>query len=1114
MGSYGKTDAQTLGRSAARNFLALLALVVLSALWPTGPLAAQYFGQNRVQYRTFDFQVIQTEHFDVYFYEQEREAALDAARMAERSYARLSHILNYKFQERKPIILYASHSDFAQTNAVPGGVSEGIEGVTDAYKHRNVLPFPGSYADFEHVLTHEMVHQMQYDIWARGRAGNVGALVAINPPGWFVEGMAEYLSIGPNDPNTAMWVRDAALDGKLPTIEQMTYDPYIFPYRYGHALLAYIGERWGDEAIGALLKGTLAGGLEGSIRRTLGMGSEQLSQEWHDALQRKFLPVIADKEKARDFGSELLSRQRDGGTYNLAPALSPDGSQVAFFSERAGFTVDLWLADGNTGRVRRRLFKSTWSSDYETYRFINSSVSWSPDGRYLTGAAKRGPKDDLLILDVRKNNLARRIDIPLNGLTNPSFSPDGKQIVFSGLDGGLSDLFIVDVDGKNLKRLTRDKYTDMNPVWSPDGRYLAFVTDRGPITDFNTLTIDRLRIALFDLEENRVIDLDHMDRGGNVSPQWSPDGRSIAFVSDRNGVSNIFLYDLDQREIYQLTDLYTGVQGITQISPVLSWAREVDRLAFVYYTSNEFSVYSIVNPRSLRGEPYRDSTTGPPALAALNVVPQSRVTRGYAAGRAPTMRDIVPPITTGLPGITSSIGDSTGSAATPASPPSTAGSFYRGNSGFRIADSLTPRDSSMPPPVSVTDMLANDSISLPDTAEFTIKRYKVKFTPDYVSPPTLGYTRDNFGRGVYGGTTVVLSDLLGDRNLIFSGYINGRVDEAEVMAAYANQRQRINYMVGLSQTPSFYLAPSQILVDTPVEGVNTFVTNVRRIILRSAFLNAAYPISRFRRVELGFEATHLDDGIRRYREVYDPFTGASLDAGESDLIDLPGADFIRPSIALTFDNTIYGYVGPFMGRRSRVEVARAFGDWNITQFTFDYRRYDRLFGPFIFATRGYMLGRLGNEANLAPVFLGSTELLRGHTSGSYYRLECTTVEDPGTYTGCAALDQLVGNSLGLVTAELRFPLLNASLGFLPIGFPPIEGAFFWDAGVAWQPNSVVTFDREEGQDPVRFRQPLQTLGFSIRGNILGMMILRGDYSIPQNRNGMGGYWTVSIGPTW
>ena len=82
-----------------------------------GLLSAQYFGQNKVQYTDFDFKIIQTEHFDVYYYDRERAAALDAARMAERNYARLSKVLNHEFRERKPIILYASHTDFMQTNA-------------------------------------------------------------------------------------------------------------------------------------------------------------------------------------------------------------------------------------------------------------------------------------------------------------------------------------------------------------------------------------------------------------------------------------------------------------------------------------------------------------------------------------------------------------------------------------------------------------------------------------------------------------------------------------------------------------------------------------------------------------------------------------------------------------------------------------------------------------------------------------------------------------------------------------------------------------------------------------------------------------------------------------
>ncbi|HWO89124.1 MAG TPA: hypothetical protein VNL98_08230, partial [Gemmatimonadales bacterium] len=88
---------------------------LLPAVLAVGPVAgahAQYFGQNKVQYHRLNFSVVQTEHFDVYFHAAERDAALAAARMAERAYARLSRLLNHEYRERQPIILYASHAEF------------------------------------------------------------------------------------------------------------------------------------------------------------------------------------------------------------------------------------------------------------------------------------------------------------------------------------------------------------------------------------------------------------------------------------------------------------------------------------------------------------------------------------------------------------------------------------------------------------------------------------------------------------------------------------------------------------------------------------------------------------------------------------------------------------------------------------------------------------------------------------------------------------------------------------------------------------------------------------------------------------------------------------------
>ncbi|MGH7657520.1 MAG: hypothetical protein ACREL6_04740, partial [Gemmatimonadales bacterium] len=827
-------------------------------------------------------------------------------------------------------------------------------------------------------------------------------LIRLNPPGWFVEGMAEYLSLGRVDANTAMWLRDAALEGNLPTIDQLTHDPRIFPYRFGHAILAYIGERWGDEAIGAILNSSVSGSLEGAFRRVIGLNFEQLGNQWRDAVQRKYLPQVGDRVKARAIAQDLLTEENSEGSVHLAPALSPDGSKIAYFSEKDRYFIDLYLADGHTGEVKGRLLKSSFSADYETFRFINSGVAFAPDGRRLVLAAKSGPRDDIVIVDVEKQEETGRIKVPLDGVTTPSWSPDGTAIVFTGYEGGYSDLYTVNADGSGLRQLTEGKYAEFHPVWSPDGQSIAFATDRGPDTDFDLLKYGNFKIAIYHLDSGRIEILDEMF-GRNSSPQWSPSGREIAFVSDRDGVSNIYLYDLADQSLWQLTNFYTGVQGIVPLSPVLSWAHQADRLAFVYYEDSNYDIYTLQNPRSYRRPPS-------PLVEHPNLL-------------ADVGADITPaPDTT-----------------TPSGAIRQGGSVYRTPGGFRESDStMAGLDSLFGQPVSIQVLLDSARLNLPDTSEFTIRDYSAKLSADYIARPSIGYTRDTFGNGFFGGTTIVLSDILNNHALIFSGYVNGRITESQILAAYLNQKNRLNWLTGISQDPYFFLEPSEIVAG-PTPGENTLVTNIRRLVIRSAFGQAYYPFSRFSRVEGGLRIANVDDSRLSILEPFDPNTGFATREATLEERNLDNVSYVQTSLALVHDNTIFGYTGPLLGRRSRFELAQTVGGWTFTQGTADYRRYDHLFGPFTFATRALYFGRIGPDARQFQVFLGSTDLLRGNTSGSYTRNECLNTNDSNTQTGCVELDRLVGTQIAVASAELRFPLLNASLGFIPLGFPPIEG---------------------------------------------------------------------------
>src|SRR5436190_6062818 len=139
-------------------------LFVLASLAGVPVAQAQYFGRNKVQYRTFDFTILKTAHFDLYYYPEEADAAQLASRLAERWYARLSRFFTHELRGRQVIILYASSTQFRQTNAVEEVIGEGTGGLTEAVRRRIVLPMSGSLADTDHVLGHELVHAFQFDI--------------------------------------------------------------------------------------------------------------------------------------------------------------------------------------------------------------------------------------------------------------------------------------------------------------------------------------------------------------------------------------------------------------------------------------------------------------------------------------------------------------------------------------------------------------------------------------------------------------------------------------------------------------------------------------------------------------------------------------------------------------------------------------------------------------------------------------------------------------------------------------------------------------------------------------------------------------------------------------
>lgn len=621
--------------------LMIRGLLVLAGLFIAIPtLRAQYFGRNKAQYETFDFRVLKTDHFDIHFYPEEEQAVRDAARMAERWYDRLSRLFNHQIQRRTPMILYANQGDFQQTYVISDMIGEGTGGFTEPIKDRVVLPLASSYAENNHVIGHELVHSFQYDIasalsigTAAGAGGGSlsGAEAMARLPLWFIEGMAEYLSTGRQDPNTALWLRDDVLHDRIPSIDDISTDSRYFPYRYGQALWAFIAGRWGDDVVPRLYRAGLQGGLEVASRRILGMSLDSLSDEWVTSLRAAYQPELTGRALPRDAGRRVLAEDIDAGEMNVSPAVSPDGRYVAFLSSRDIFTIDLFLADARTGKVLDELLSADANPHLDALRFISSTGAWSPDGRQFATVVYSQGNDELAIIDIASRSISRQIPVQnVGAISSPSWSPDGRQVVFSGSKGGITDLYTVEVSSGAVRQLTDDRYADLQPVWSPDGSTIAFVSDRATATDFATLSFAGMEISLMNIASGEITSLPLFASGKAINPQYSPDGASIYFVSDQDGFSDIYRYVPGTRELFRVTKLGSGVSGITALSPAITVAQKDGRLMFSVFDQGSYTIHSMESTET-HGEPVANADNSGAVAGVLPPVDARGMVEQYLA---------------------------------------------------------------------------------------------------------------------------------------------------------------------------------------------------------------------------------------------------------------------------------------------------------------------------------------------------------------------------------------------------------------------------------------------------------------------------------------------------
>ncbi len=1032
------------------------------------------FGQNKVQYRSFDWEYIKSSHFDIYYYNESYDLATFTAEVAEEAYEQISKHLRWVLRKPVSIIVYDSHNDFQQTNITWSYMTEGIGGVTELFKNRVVLPFEGNYEQFRHVVHHELVHAMINDMVY---GGNIQSIISgkqrLNIPLWTNEGLSEYLSQN-WDTKADMIIRDIAINEYIPKVQELDY---YMAYKGGQSVWRFISQTYGREMVGeifAAMKKTQR--AEKGFSQALGMDFDDLTEKWHKYLKKEYWPDIAGRDEIEDIAKKLTDHEKTRNYYNISPAVSPDGSQIAILSDRSGY-ADIYLLDAITGEEIKRLVKGNRSIDFEELKWLQPGISWSPDGTHIVLAAKSGKRDALHLINVETRK-SEMIHLEFDGLFTAAWSPDGQRLAFVGNQGKASDLYLYDLETKSLSNITQDIFSDSEPVWNSSGTQLAFVSDRGPylkdgvheetqvVFDSNMYTHEysQTDIYIIDVQSREIQRITRTDYSENY-PVWAHTNPVLFYTADYNGVWNIHRYDNLSKETVPVTNILTGIQQ-------LSLTQDDQVLVFAGYASRGWDIYSLTNPLGL-----------PEVSVAVSnyIATRDSIDDSIVDMRLDKKRD----------GIinTQSRGDYSQYIFAP--------HYDKYNLGYTETNQME-------------DELSSDTTRQSDS--FLPHAYKTRFTLDMVS----GNLSISSLFGAQGMTYFTWSDIMGDHQITLGTEMVLTLENSDYFLSYAYLKNRVNWYFTGFQTADFFS--------------DVYSTQIARLRHYGAALYAAVPLNRFMRFDVG--ASYHTINYQQWQQ-----DNLTL---EYEVVQEDGFSATLPITSWVFDNTVYGYTGPVDGTRQNVSffTSPKTGKDGIEFYTlsWDFRKYWLIGREYSLAFRFFTGKSVGPNAQ--KYILGGLPYWlfgRGETDGekdkSNYRdgilntdnetlLEDIYFANYATPVRGSRYYERFGTNVILSNMEFRFPFIN----YLALGFPfkaifgNIRGHTFFDIGAAWDnPKEFTDTDymmNKYGQGISALATPtIRGFGVGMKIN-LGYFLLRFDTAWDVNSDG--GYsrpqYYLSLGP--
>ncbi|QNH61785.1 PD40 domain-containing protein [Hymenobacter sediminicola] len=1043
--------------------------VLLSGGAAQAQTSQESFGRVRIQYKKFDWQLLSTQNFNIYYYGGGDVAARRAAEYVEKELQRITALVGYYPYSKTTVMLYNSVGDLRQSNIGLDQDKYQTGGETDLLRMSKVqIAFQGEQTEFKRDLSYQVTRVLLNDMMYGGSLKEViQSTYLLQLPDWFVGGASAYAAEG--------W--SVEMDDYMRDMTQ-EYDgnrtaPFFLrnPQLAGQSLWNYIAERYGYTTIQNILNLTrITRDVEVGISSSLNVPYKVFLRDWlayYRQLNAQPLTPLAEVDDAK----ALTGNNRKNIFYSQ-PVLSPNGQQLAYVSnDRGRYQV---LVANRDGSGRHTIHRGGYKTPGQQVENRLPVLAWRGNGQVAVAEMEKG----LMSLRVRPadggaaglfarlgetlpfgRDKASTIFEPFQQILDLSYSPDGKSLVFSGVANGQGDLYVLRAGSRRPEKLTNDVFDDIQPSFLPGGSAIVFSSNRW-LDSAGTA-----RGSFGGVVNNYDLFLYHLD--GRAQPvellvsTISNEGRpraisddEIVYLGEESGIRSVYRYSLRTKQRTAVSSFRASLKDFdyNATTNTLGFVAANRARDFVYLYPGYVLPENLVLSKTARQETLEDRS------------------KPAAAKAAP----IAPPVTPAPAQTTSEtqIQQVERPAQTANTPINT--SDYQFDEDLPADRAATNRRNRTTPVVAAP--AASAPLAAANQAPAGPFRYDTRFSIDNVVSSL--YSDPLLGLGLIG--QVNMSDLFEDHR--FRGGIFALTDlrTSNIFAEYTNLKHRYDWSIRYDKQAYFF----------DIRGAGRL-----RFARHEIAPTIAYPLTHNLSVRGGPRFVTVS------RNVFDELSG-TLDIDRQ---------YLGANGELVFDNAVTTGVNMLEGTRMKIGLLQLNslkeGNQDFGKIYIDLRHYQKIHRQIIWANRasyGQFIGkqkqffRLGGMDNWIGNDYEDSQLLSSTTPFAdpteiFYQQFVTNLRGFN-------YSKRVGPRYVLFNSELRVPIVQY-LSNKPIYsgfFRNLQLTAFGDAGSAYSGNNPFNENNSFNTKVVggsgnafsatviNFRNPLLIgYGFGIRSTLLG-----------------------------